>query len=49
MEWSSQQAAAIDSVAAWHKAGEQPVLRVFGYAGTIEMAGLAKLVEAVHQ
>ena len=34
MEWSSQQAAAIDAVAAWHKAGKQQVLRVFGYAGT---------------
>jgi exodeoxyribonuclease-5 len=34
IEWSSQQEDAIQAVAAWHKAGKEQVLRVFGYAGT---------------
>ena len=34
IEWSSQQEDAIQAVAAWHKAGKDQVLRVFGYAGT---------------
>lgn len=34
IEWSGQQEQAIEAVAAWHKAGKNQVLRVFGYAGT---------------
>ncbi|MGB3456217.1 MAG: AAA family ATPase [Litorimonas sp.] len=34
MDWSDQQKDAIERVSAWHKAGDQQVLRVFGYAGT---------------
>lgn len=34
MEWSDQQSAAIERVAEWHNAGQEPVFRVFGYAGT---------------
>ncbi len=34
MDWSDQQKKAIERVAAWHKKGQQQVLRVFGYAGT---------------
>ncbi|TJW14588.1 MAG: ATP-binding protein [Mesorhizobium sp.] len=34
MQFSPQQAAAIDAVSAWHKAKEKQVFRVFGYAGT---------------
>jgi exodeoxyribonuclease-5 len=32
-EWSREQAAAIDEVGRWLKAGEPPVFRLFGYAG----------------
>ena len=32
-QWSSQQAAALDEVARWLKAGDLPVFRLFGYAG----------------
>ncbi|RWD00133.1 MAG: ATP-binding protein [Mesorhizobium sp.] len=34
MKFSPQQADAIDAVSAWHKAKENQVFRVFGYAGT---------------
>lgn len=34
VEWSAQQSQAIDAVAAWHKGGDAPIFRVFGYAGT---------------
>lgn len=34
MEWSPQQAAALDAVAAWFKNRDKPIFRVFGYAGT---------------
>ncbi|AMX93753.1 MULTISPECIES: AAA family ATPase [Mesorhizobium] len=34
MQFSPQQADAIDAVSAWHKAKEKQVFRVFGYAGT---------------
>lgn len=33
-EWSPQQADALGKVAAWHKAGNQQIMRVFGFAGT---------------
>jgi ATP-dependent exoDNAse (exonuclease V) alpha subunit len=34
MQWSPQQARALVDVAAWLKAGEPPIFRLFGYAGT---------------
>ena len=34
LQWSPQQDAALSAVARWLKAGEQPVFRLFGYAGT---------------
>lgn len=34
MEWSPQQRAALDGVAAWHESGSDQICRVFGYAGT---------------
>ncbi|TLP43833.1 MULTISPECIES: ATP-dependent DNA helicase [Cohaesibacter] len=34
MEWSDQQAAALDAVNQWIKKGDAPIFRLFGYAGT---------------
>ena len=34
MAWSPQQDAALKAVSAWLKAGDRPVFRLFGYAGT---------------
>jgi exodeoxyribonuclease-5 len=34
VQWSPQQDAALKAVSRWRKAGEQQVLRLFGYAGT---------------
>jgi exodeoxyribonuclease-5 len=34
VQWSTQQDAALKAVSRWRKAGEQQVLRLFGYAGT---------------
>lgn len=34
MDWSPQQHAALDGVSAWHKAGNEQIYRVFGFAGT---------------
>jgi exodeoxyribonuclease-5 len=34
LQWSPQQDGALTAVARWLKAGEQPVFRLFGYAGT---------------
>lgn len=34
MNWSPQQAGAIDAVAHWYAAKDKPVFRVFGFAGT---------------
>ena len=34
MQWSREQDSALKAVADWLKAGEAPVFRLFGYAGT---------------
>jgi ATP-dependent exoDNAse (exonuclease V) alpha subunit len=34
MRWSAQQESALSAVRAWLKAGDRPVFRLFGYAGT---------------
>ena len=34
MKWSPEQDKALSAVAAWLKAGDQPLFRLFGYAGT---------------
>src|SRR5262245_17897796 len=34
MQWSTQQAHALTAVESWLRAGDRPVFRLFGYAGT---------------
>ena len=34
MRWSAEQESALTAVRAWLRAGDRPVFRLFGYAGT---------------
>lgn len=47
MQWSPQQDSALSAVAAWLKAGDQPVFRLFGYAGTGKTTLARYLAESV--
>ena len=47
LDWSPQQKTAIASVSEWHKDGNQPVFRLFGYAGTGKTTIARHLAETV--
>lgn len=47
MEWSEQQAAALDAVNQWIKKGDAPIFRLFGYAGTGKTTLAKHLAEGV--
>lgn len=47
MQWSSEQDRALKAVAGWLKAGEKPLFRLFGYAGTGKTTLARHLAESV--